>query len=456
MARGHIPCEAPRPHLPATSEPCQRLHADAPSWRVAGATSAADAEMPDGTTAYGRLARQLSGKLVTRERKLLLFSAMASSIVAHPKEMRTYFARKVEDTASADEQKARGGRRGAQRKAALAQHRGPGAGRRLGAADDIDFWHEPLGSGRTDVWQPATSAALAPTSLSHSPYVLHTIDNPDHSLCTSMRNYALRTPPWRQILAKFRVNQSMRLRLLDDPNLVHLFSENWGDPDYAGHPKLTRVPIGFDSGQAHLSAADGGEGALLHAARVLPPTTKRPLCILSTAHIKQYPLPASHSPLGNSRERMQAAIEPLRRRSRPHNQSEPDVCRRHDSTGLLRFHNKRIADRRDLYAEYRRVSFELCPEGNGLDTHRFYEAYLCGVIPIVVRGALSDFYEANFPGTLVLDRWEDLRNATTADLARWRAQLAPQLRRGRAALFMGHWRERVERVYRDRGLRFAY
>ena len=30
-------------------------------------------------------------------------------------------------------------------------------------------------------------------------------------------------------------------------------------------------------------------------------------------------------------------------------------------------------------------SFELCPEGNGMDTHRFYEALFLNTIPIVKK-----------------------------------------------------------------------
>lgn len=59
--------------------------------------------------------------------------------------------------------------------------------------------------------------------------------------------------------------------------------------------------------------------------------------------------------------------------------------------------------------EYRadlcRSDFVLCPEGTGLDTHRFYEALLCGATPVVLRNSLSSFY-SQYPVCFV-DAWTD-------------------------------------------------
>lgn len=59
--------------------------------------------------------------------------------------------------------------------------------------------------------------------------------------------------------------------------------------------------------------------------------------------------------------------------------------------------------------EYRndmcRSQFVLCPEGTGLDTHRFYEALMCGATPVVLRNALTSFYE-QYP-VCVVDAWTD-------------------------------------------------
>jgi hypothetical protein len=49
----------------------------------------------------------------------------------------------------------------------------------------------------------------------------------------------------------------------------------------------------------------------------------------------------------------------------------------------------------------------VCPEGNGIDTHRFWEALFLGTVPIVLRNPLTERLAKEFP-CLVLDTWEDL------------------------------------------------
>lgn len=51
------------------------------------------------------------------------------------------------------------------------------------------------------------------------------------------------------------------------------------------------------------------------------------------------------------------------------------------------------------------TKFVLCPEGTGLDTHRVYEALLCGATPVVLRNALTPLYEA-LP-VCIVDAWTD-------------------------------------------------
>ncbi|CAF0795343.1 unnamed protein product [Brachionus calyciflorus] len=52
------------------------------------------------------------------------------------------------------------------------------------------------------------------------------------------------------------------------------------------------------------------------------------------------------------------------------------------------------------------TKFVLCPRGNGLDTHRFYETVLMGAIPIVESSALDPIYENRT--VLVLPKLEQL------------------------------------------------
>jgi hypothetical protein len=59
----------------------------------------------------------------------------------------------------------------------------------------------------------------------------------------------------------------------------------------------------------------------------------------------------------------------------------------------------------DYYNRLCRSKFVLCPEGTGIDTHRVYEALLCGATPVVLRNSLSHLYE-RLP-VCILDSWSD-------------------------------------------------
>lgn len=59
----------------------------------------------------------------------------------------------------------------------------------------------------------------------------------------------------------------------------------------------------------------------------------------------------------------------------------------------------------EYYADLCRSKFVLCPEGTGVDTHRVYEALLCGATPVVLRNSLSHLYE-KLP-VCIVDAWTD-------------------------------------------------
>lgn len=62
--------------------------------------------------------------------------------------------------------------------------------------------------------------------------------------------------------------------------------------------------------------------------------------------------------------------------------------------------------KQEYYDDLCRSKYVLCPEGTGIDTHRFYEAIFCGAIPVVLRNSLSDFY-SHYPAKII-DKWSDL------------------------------------------------
>ncbi len=60
--------------------------------------------------------------------------------------------------------------------------------------------------------------------------------------------------------------------------------------------------------------------------------------------------------------------------------------------------------------------FNLCPEGNGHDTHRIWESLLVRTIPIVVKSEFTqNLVTLNFP-ILLLNNWEDLNEISKKEL----------------------------------------
>lgn len=67
---------------------------------------------------------------------------------------------------------------------------------------------------------------------------------------------------------------------------------------------------------------------------------------------------------------------------------------------------KTINDRRQFLIDIRKSKFVLCPRGNGIDTHRFWETLYMGSIPIVKRDILYESF-TDLP-ILIVDDWKEL------------------------------------------------
>jgi len=59
----------------------------------------------------------------------------------------------------------------------------------------------------------------------------------------------------------------------------------------------------------------------------------------------------------------------------------------------------------EYFDDLSRSKFVLCPQGTGIDTHRVYEALLCGATPVVLRSTLDHLYE-KLP-VCIVDSWTD-------------------------------------------------
>lgn len=77
--------------------------------------------------------------------------------------------------------------------------------------------------------------------------------------------------------------------------------------------------------------------------------------------------------------------------------------------------NKIFSNHSEFFSELKKYKFNLCPEGNGLDTHRIWESLIAEVIPIMIRNTFTENLESfNFP-ILLLEKWEELNSFTLDD-----------------------------------------
>jgi hypothetical protein len=94
----------------------------------------------------------------------------------------------------------------------------------------------------------------------------------------------------------------------------------------------------------------------------------------------------------------------------------------------------------------------VCPQGNGVDTHRIWEALALGTIPIVRTSSIDPLF-VDLPVLIVHD-WAELNTEDASEkLIRWQAALAPYFNSGsaqghamREKLTVEHWVDLVVRT----------
>ena len=62
---------------------------------------------------------------------------------------------------------------------------------------------------------------------------------------------------------------------------------------------------------------------------------------------------------------------------------------------------------KEYLIELKRHKYSICPEGNGIDTHRFWECLYMNTIPICLKNNITQYYKNLFPMVL-LDKWSEL------------------------------------------------
>ena len=81
--------------------------------------------------------------------------------------------------------------------------------------------------------------------------------------------------------------------------------------------------------------------------------------------------------------------------------------------------NNNFGNHKEYFEELKKYKFNLCPEGNGLDTHRIWESLLALAIPVMLRNTFTEnLASLNFP-IMLLDEWEDFNSFSIEDLNKY-------------------------------------
>ena len=62
---------------------------------------------------------------------------------------------------------------------------------------------------------------------------------------------------------------------------------------------------------------------------------------------------------------------------------------------------------KEYLIELKRHKYAICPQGNGIDTHRFWECLYMNTIPICLKNTLTEYYKQYFP-IIILNNWQEL------------------------------------------------
>ena len=90
----------------------------------------------------------------------------------------------------------------------------------------------------------------------------------------------------------------------------------------------------------------------------------------------------------------------------------------------------------------RAYRFVLAPRGNGVDTHRFWEALYADAIPVTRASAWSRAIRAAGVPLIEVEDWDEILSWTESDLARWSAE-QPDRPSALPSLWEPFWRDRI-------------
>jgi hypothetical protein len=192
--------------------------------------------------------------------------------------------------------------------------------------------------------------------------------------------------------------------LFASPNLLHWFAQHVPSP----HHKLEPIPLGINcfehgpelhkwlSGRAASATTTNSIGAPVQVPALFPPHRIPPKLVVVNFDVGTHGSRMAIWRLfcGDQPHNAQTLWERERNPSPPSNQSNPSHhyfadCPPKQIRNLMRRNNH-------LQTHYSRLSeykFWICPRGNGLDTHRAWEALYVGAVPIIKRSGLDPLFE---------------------------------------------------------------
>jgi hypothetical protein len=178
--------------------------------------------------------------------------------------------------------------------------------------------------------------------------------------------------------------------LLDDPRILAAGVEDWRGPE---HAKLTVLPIGLAS--KLMLGQQGAEplSIIENLSSNMVPAHSRKYKVTSDAQLHLWHMPTSG--YRDDRENMAQHVE---------------------ISAIDDWYTKHIDLASHLQHHVAQAKLALCPEGNGLDTHRFYHAYALGTRCIVREDGGVSGMHSEFPGTIVVKEWSEV-NAD--NIAKW-------------------------------------
>ncbi len=87
------------------------------------------------------------------------------------------------------------------------------------------------------------------------------------------------------------------------------------------------------------------------------------------------------------------------------NKDKRDKCYESLKNKLIWLDNVSPSENMIRLSQYK---FCICPQGNGVDTHRLWEALYLKTVPIVIRSEFTNILQKNNVPLVILDSWDDL------------------------------------------------